>query len=54
MAKEQRHEESISHMSVPPSHAVGHSLNGQKEKMEGWGGVGCGLPIDLFKPLALT
>lgn len=34
--KDQRpHEESISHMSVPPSHAVGCSLNGQKEKMEG-------------------
>lgn len=33
-------------MSVPPSHAVGHSLNGQKEKMEGVGvgwGVGCQL-----------
>lgn len=51
-AKDQRpHEESISHMSVPPSHAVGYSLNGQKEKMEE--GVG-GIPIDLFKLLGLT
>ncbi|KAI4804810.1 hypothetical protein CesoFtcFv8_017654 [Champsocephalus esox] len=34
-AKDQRpYEESISHMSVPPSHAVGYSLNGQQEKME--------------------
>lgn len=38
-AKDQHpHEESISHMSVPPSHAVGHSLNGQREKMEEGGG----------------